>query len=108
MLGNDDIIRRGLLRDGIRGVELMQFTGLKDKNGEECFEGDIVKRLDHNYKGKLKQWINEIRYIDEEGAFCFYHEDSVGRGWSHMHAGHSVYWWEVIGNIYENPELLKQ
>ena len=76
---------------------LMQSTGLKDKNGVEIFEGDIVRWHD------VVTWDYSVTFKD--GVFCisddpssnFYHlkEDINGK-------------FEVIGNIYENPELLEQ
>jgi len=74
---------------------LMQYTGLKDKNGKEIYEGDICK---FQFKRNQGQDISEVRFDAGEFKFCadgfFY---SVGRC--------SVI--EVIGNIYENPELVK-
>ena len=91
---------------------LMQFTGLKDKNGKEVWEGDILKV--HIFTQELgeslgvregeKEFIAEICYqelglwlqgdTEEEGGYILWfngmHEESL----------------EVIGNIFENPELL--
>ncbi len=65
--------------------ELMQFTGLHDKNGVEIYEGDI---LEHD----LKMMTSFVMEWDAEKAmFTQYHPK---------------YTIEVIGNIYENPELL--
>jgi hypothetical protein len=78
----------------------MQYTGLKDKNGEEIYEGDIV-RLG---SGEVK----EIQFHDDLGfdakgpmASGFYFQDEL----EYYDDGPSS--WQVIGNIYENPELLK-
>ena len=70
--------------------DLQQFTGLRDKNGKEIWEGDIVEWtwLHSAMQGAIK-W-------DGERA-CFYAGDREGRLLSSV---------EVIGNIYENKELL--
>lgn len=79
--------------------ELMQYTGLKDKNGKEIYEGDLVKGLgemfgnSHNVKPCYVAW-------DEEYAMFF------PMGWKGNHL--IDFDLEVIGNIYENPELLKE
>ncbi len=77
-------------------VELMQFTGLKDKNGTEVYEGDIVKTK-HNNEVLIK-WINTRLYPCRQGKTGQYNKVT---NWYCVTMG------EVIGNIWENPELLK-
>jgi uncharacterized phage protein (TIGR01671 family) len=73
---------------------VMQFTGLLDKNGVEIYEGDII-RLEH--------WGPSIYKIDfDRGAFYIAKSDREEVG-DIKYAEKC----EVIGNIYENPELLK-
>lgn len=74
--------------DDLSSFILMQSTGLKDENGEEVFEGDIVK-------GKNLENFDEIAEVKWDYV-----------QW-HPFAGHrGLVRCEVIGNIYENPDLL--
>ena len=77
--------------------KIMQSTGLKDKNGVEIYEGDIL------YFEPYETHLNDrvVEYID--GA---YHGRLILNGYSKLLA-ECVYETRVIGNIYENPELLE-
>lgn len=85
-------------------VELMQYTGLKDKNGAEIYEGDILSTdLSRPYL------IVEFR----NGAFMYQCHDSGRNYYDFMEPANerlkiNTKYHEVIGNIYENPELLER
>ena len=78
-------------------TELMQYTGLKDKNGKEIYEGDIVKlRANHG--------IGVVKYYDEWGAFVV--EYIKPRQLAVLGMNYYKEDIEILGNIYENSELL--
>jgi uncharacterized phage protein (TIGR01671 family) len=79
-------------------LNLMQSTGLRDKNGQEIFEGDIV-----NYKGRKAV----IKWHGSYASFIYRFVDELQERVSEWHPLFLAYYhFEVIGNIYENPELL--
>ena len=83
---------------GADKIELMQSTGLKDKNGEEIFEGDIV-----DYKGRKAV----IKWHGSYASFIYRFVDELKERVSEWHPLFLAYYhFEVIGNIYENKELL--
>ena len=90
----------GLLVE-INPETLGQYTGLKDKNGKEIYEGDIVekKSIEYLFNGeeKIITWKGVVVY--KAPKFIFQGKDG------YYLAG--TYGFEVIGNIYDNPELLK-
>ena len=96
-LGEDEITifePTGQFAQPIYFYEAMQSTGLKDISGAEIYEGDIVKNAyDETYTVK---WFDAGFYLEEKynGGFDY----------SELHFGNNK---EVIGNIYENPELLE-
>ena len=92
------------LQDDIKRFELMQYTGLKDKNGVEIYEGDILSTdLSRLYL------IVEFR----NGAFMYQCHHDGQNYYDFMEPANerlkfNTKYHEVIGNIYENPELLER
>lgn len=84
-------------------IELMQYAGLIDKNGRKIYEGDIVKFNSVSPSGNkypLEDTIGSV--IFETGCFMVDPLDNTARIYGLNELGE----WCVIGNIYENPELL--
>lgn len=81
--------------------ELMQFIGLKDKNGEEIYEGDIVK-CGWYYGDDFGNEIGDMEFSNQVVEFTV---GAQGSGFDlNVHGMENS---EIIGNIYENPELLE-
>jgi len=91
--------------DGDKSIILMQYTGLSDKNGNEIYEGDIIKT--HHEEFFNKETKNGYNAYDEFGEVVF-----ESRCWmiaDKKHGKNNRFYLhsEIIGNIYENPELIK-
>ncbi|OTO00588.1 hypothetical protein A5804_002100 [Enterococcus faecium] len=89
-------------------IELMQSTGLKDKNGVEIFEGDLVSISVQNGFDYLDKKVCIVKNsIDYSGLVCASVEEDLEYQIFNTEL-FEEYTYEVIGNIYENPELLEE
>ena len=90
---------------------IMQSTGLKDKNGQEIFEGDIIKRdgIKRPEVIRFGEWIDVDSLGYKEQYIGFYFEsEHEGQEWLHSVEPQFNHLYKVIGNIYEKPELLEE
>jgi uncharacterized phage protein (TIGR01671 family) len=103
------------LADSGNGIELMQWTGVVDKNGVDVYEGDIVSLA----YGGSKYDLSAMEIVFKNGAFQFnrhdlpypcafttYAEQALQRGLAETHKELLSKAITVIGNIHRNPELL--
>ena len=81
---------------------LMQSTGLKDKNGKEIYEGDIVR-----YECCFETYVEEVIYDDKHCNFGTIDKDEKTFSFDALISDFDVDCFEVVGNKYENPELLE-
>lgn len=102
---DDGVYHMGKLVD-LREASVMQFTGLLDKNGKEIYEGDILLYIKSKSKGKGQENKEERHYwlvsMSEYGQWI------MTRGDVSQSVGHATKSHEVIGNTYQNPELIKR
>jgi uncharacterized phage protein (TIGR01671 family) len=110
---NGDGVLVNMLEGGFEDCYVMQYTGLKDKNDAEIYEGDILRSFTpkKTKSGLDREFVRVVKWeemVDYEGGygmgwgFNVHQEDfEPSRGTMKLNP------YEVIGNIYENPELVK-
>lgn len=96
-VATDTLRYEEIYTDEIEDFVLMQYTNLKDKNGKEIYEGDILKvKLDDGEANLYVKYVKGEYRVVNEGKW----EDSL---YAYMYFSDV----EVVGNIYENEDLLK-
>lgn len=100
--GSRELTLRGSIFTN-NGLTLLQYTGLKDRHGKEIYEGDILRPTEQSSQKNIRI----VEFVD--GSFCY----SLSNEWPSTKGYYSSLYtpraklFEVIGNIYENKELLK-
>lgn len=83
-------------------IELREFTGLQDRTGKDIYEGDILRLESSYHKTYEVYWDDDswgLRHGNEDYDNDDYYRGDIINNWHE---------WEVVGNIYENPDLLKR
>lgn len=96
------------LTEGFEDIVLLQYTGLKDNRHQEIFEGDIVESINY-YQKPATVDVGKIVYQDEFARFAMQSNKwplpfqicSSEEGFSNIKL-------KIVGNIFENPELLEE
>ncbi len=94
--GNPYIGSLSKIWSGVKRNTVGQYTGMHDSNGEDIYEGDIVRTSDNDDELAVVEW------DDEDLRFTVTHGNVVN-GLGEEYYPREV---EVVGNIYENPELI--
>ena len=95
-------VEEGFLEDTLVDQSTVgQYTGLKDKNGKRIFEGDIVKTSDITHEGVIQIPGELFEIAMRKGCWVIV----AGEDWDFLKTNHECI--QVIGNIHDNPELLK-
>ena len=80
-----------------KDIELLQFTGLKDNGGQELYEADVIK-----FNDGIDDIYGLISYDDEDGTYRVSYENIT----EHLSEREGDF--EIVGNIFENPDLHEQ
>jgi len=105
VLRDESMLSHNSVVDITHYVELMQYTGLKDTNGKEIYEGDIVKHDYENFHGvvvyeRAMYMVKEQFTWVDKGVYD--QNKEIERTWSLLP------FYKVTGNRWENPELLEE
>lgn len=90
----------------VRPSTVGQYTGLTDENGKRIFEGDIVQYHERQFDGKDEPVRDAVVY--EEGGFAVRAYFLNNWLWNSINGNVQLRDVEIIGNIHDNPELLKE
>lgn len=98
--------------DDFANMEIMQYTGLLDKNGKEIYEGDILKflvryPLDFQNNNPLKKYGRVTGPVTWKDGWLYVGPEKDGKEDELLYKNVAIDW-EVIGNVYESSELINK
>ena len=94
---DDNLFNENYKTAEFKNIELLQFTGLKDNGGQELYEADVIK-----FNDGIDDIYGLISYDDEDGTYCVSYENIT------EHLSDLEEDFEIVGNIFENPDLHEQ
>ena len=86
-------------------VVLTQSTGIKDKNGADVYEGDIIEATISSRWTGVSRWIGVVKYSVERASYILEDINEFLSDFTYLKQSSNGF--EIIGNIYENPELME-
>ena len=94
---DDNLFNENYKTAEFKNIELLQFTGLKDNGGQELYEADVIK-----FNDGIDDIYGLISYDDEDGTYRVSYENIT----EHLSEREGDF--EIVGNIFENPQLHEQ
>ena len=94
---DDNLFNENYKTAEFKNIELLQFTGLKDNGGQELYEADVIK-----FNDGIDDIYGLISYDDEDGTYRVSYENIT----EHLSEREGDF--EIVGNIFENPDLHEQ
>lgn len=94
---DDNLFNENYKTAEFKNIELLQFTGLKDNGGQELYEADVIK-----FNDGIDDIYGLISYDDEDGTYRVSYENIT------EHLSDLEGDFEIVGNIFENPDLHEQ
>ena len=94
---DDNLFNENYKTAEFKNIELLQFTGLKDNGGQELYEADVIK-----FNDGIDDIYGLISYDDEDAVYCVSYENVT----EHLSEREGDF--EIVGNIFENPDLHEQ
>ena len=94
---DDNLFNENYKTAEFKNIELLQFTGLKDNGGQELYEADVIK-----FNDGIDDIYGLISYDDKDGTYRVSYENIT----EHLSEREGDF--EIVGNIFENPDLHEQ